>query len=178
MNSGDRLSADKNALVPLDELGRRLTRVLDRLGTRRNAATVADRSVDQLAKYEKGIVEPPFSGIARLCLKAGVRMEWLATGEEPMLASDLPMLKEPETAPYKDSVPAPGGPMDREMNLLTDAIRIAGEVLTRFGLRERTTATQFAEVARFVYAELARGAAEDAASAALDHILELGRTPR
>lgn len=121
---------------------------------------------------------PPFNAVAQMCLAAGVRMQWLATGEDPMLATEQQMVKDEQAAPYKASVPTPGGVADREMNLLTDAVRIAGEVLTRFGLRERSTATQFAEVVRFLYAELASGAAEDAASAALDHIMELGRTPR
>lgn len=31
---------------------------------------------------------PAFDVMARLCLAAGVRMEWLATGAGPMLASD------------------------------------------------------------------------------------------
>jgi len=31
---------------------------------------------------------PAFDAAARLCLAAGVRMEWLATGEGPMLAKD------------------------------------------------------------------------------------------
>ncbi len=64
----------------LNQLGRRLSAVLDEIGTRRKAAEVANRSTDQLAKYEKGLTEPPFTAIASLCLAAGVRMEWLATG--------------------------------------------------------------------------------------------------
>lgn len=64
----------------LSQLGRRLSAVLDEIGTRRKAADVANRSTDQLAKYEKGLTEPPFSAIASLCLAAGVRMEWVATG--------------------------------------------------------------------------------------------------
>src|SRR5689334_1222064 len=70
------------------ELGRRISVLLDRFETRRKAADIALRSTDQLAKYEKGLTEPPFSGIARLCAKAGVRMEWLATGEGEMLVGE------------------------------------------------------------------------------------------
>lgn len=69
------------------ELGRRLSAVLDKIGTRRKAAQIAGRSTDQLSKYEKGMAEPPFSAVASLCLEAGARMEWLATGEGAMQAT-------------------------------------------------------------------------------------------
>lgn len=51
---------------------------------------MAQRSTDQLAKYVKGAAEPPFLPLSRLCLSAGVRLEWLATGASPMLASEEP----------------------------------------------------------------------------------------
>ncbi len=63
-----------------EELGRRLSAVLDRLPSRQKAAETAGRSTDMLNKYERGVAEAPFMAMANLCLAAGVRMEWLATG--------------------------------------------------------------------------------------------------
>lgn len=122
---------------------------------------------------------PAFDAAARLCLAAGVRMEWLATGEEPMLAlHEYSGVREPDPPPYRAGAPEPGGAMDREMDLLTDAVRLTEDVLHKFGIRQRANAAQFAELVRFMYAELAAGAAEDAASAALERILDIARTPR
>lgn len=64
----------------LAELGRRLSAVLDELPSRQKAADIAGRSTDMLNKYERGAAEPPFTAVARLCLAANVRMEWVATG--------------------------------------------------------------------------------------------------
>jgi len=41
-----------------------------------------------LQRYIKEENTPSFEVIARLCIAAGARMEWLATGEGPMLAAD------------------------------------------------------------------------------------------
>lgn len=72
----------------LEDLGHRVTAVMDRLGSRTKASEVAGRSADQLWKYSKGNVEPPFLPLAKMCLAAGIRMEWLATGEGAMLLED------------------------------------------------------------------------------------------
>jgi hypothetical protein len=66
------------------ELGRRITSVLNLIGTRRKSADIARRSTDMLSKYERGTSEPPFVAMAALCKAASVRMEWLATGEGEM----------------------------------------------------------------------------------------------
>lgn len=71
------------------ELGRRLLAVLALLPNRAKAVEIAGRSDDMLGKYAKGKVEPPFSPLARLCLATGVRIEWLATGEEPQFTAAL-----------------------------------------------------------------------------------------
>lgn len=68
----------------LEELGRRLASLLDLIGGRQKASEIAERSPDQLWKYTKGAVEPPFLPLARLCYAADVRLDWLATGESPM----------------------------------------------------------------------------------------------
>lgn len=124
----------------LAELGRRLSAVLDALGTRRKAADIAGRSTDQLAKYEKGLTEPPFTAIAGLCLEAGVRMEWLATGEGEMRVE-----------------PAPGGasqPLRRDD--LTMALQLASEAL---GEKELPPA-KHAELVTLIYELLEEGLPE------------------
>lgn len=57
----------------------------------------------------------PFDALARLCLAAGARMEWLATEEGPMLAKDL------------EGSSGPSQPMRPEG--LTIAIQLAAEAL-------------------------------------------------
>ena len=76
-------------------IGRRISAVADALGTRRNAANVAGVSVDSLQRYIRDDNMPPFDVAARLCMTAGVRMDWLATEQGPMLAS--------EAAPFMSS---------------------------------------------------------------------------
>src|ERR1041384_8169770 len=68
----------------LDELGRRLSAVLELFPSRQKACEVAERAIDQLGKYMRGVPEPPFLPLARLCAVSGTRMEWLATGAGPL----------------------------------------------------------------------------------------------
>lgn len=70
--------------MSLKELGSRLQLVLDHFPNRRSASSVAGISVDQLNAYVKGRNSPPFLVVARLALAAGVRLDWLATGEGSM----------------------------------------------------------------------------------------------
>lgn len=58
------------------------------LGVRRNAYEVAGISSATLQRYIAEETSATFDALARLCLAAGVRMKWLATGEEPMLESE------------------------------------------------------------------------------------------
>ena len=50
---------------------------------------MAEVSVGSLQRYINEENMPPFDVAARLCLAAGVRLEWLATGEGPMLTSEI-----------------------------------------------------------------------------------------
>jgi len=62
----------------------RLRIVLDRLGTRREAAEIAGVSLDAVIRYLRGENQPSFHVISRLCEASGISMRWLASGEGPM----------------------------------------------------------------------------------------------
>lgn len=128
-----------------------------------------------LQRYIKEDVSPPFDAIARLCLAAGVRMEWLATGEGEMLASATAKAAEPAPGLASHGARPPDAQM--ELGLLTIAVRIVGEVLDGAGIRAQTDTDQYGELVRLVFNDLARGAAEDGARDALDRILSIARSP-
>lgn len=131
MNSDDHGKSPPASELELVELGRRLSAVIDVLGQRQKAAKIAERSTDQLAKYARGAVEPPFLPLARLCAAAGVRMDWLAWEKGPML-EPLPGVgsaqrpakgaKVAETAPQSGSQPV-------RYDVLTVSIQLAEEAL-------------------------------------------------
>ena len=87
LNVGGEL--ERASRVPGDELERRISALVALFGTRTYAAEVAELSTDQLSRYEKGGT-PSFTPLAKLALAKGVRLEWLATGEEPMYESEPP----------------------------------------------------------------------------------------
>jgi transcriptional regulator with XRE-family HTH domain len=72
------------------ELGPRIAAVAQLYEGRKSAADAGGFSIDQLARYMRGENEPSFSRLARMALAKGVRLEWLATGEGPMYAEELP----------------------------------------------------------------------------------------
>lgn len=84
------------------ELGRRLERVADLYPSRKVAAEVAGKSVDMLAAYLKGRIDPPLGAVQRLCADKGISVDWLLTGEGPMMVADR-QLAEPPALP----APAP-----------------------------------------------------------------------
>lgn len=155
----------------LEELGRRLSAVLDLLGTRRKASEIAGRSTDMLSKYEKGSVEPPFLALSRLCLATNTRMEWLATGNGEMRSATI------QTAPHKGSHPARQPAASMEMGLLTTAVRMVSDVLEQHGARDQVSSDQFADLVQVTFRDLERGAAEDATLDALNRILSIARKP-
>lgn len=63
-------------------LRRRLGQLLARFDTRKSAAEVAQKSVDQLQAYLKGRSAVPLLPIARLCAAKGVSLDWLASGQD------------------------------------------------------------------------------------------------
>lgn len=62
----------------------RLRIVMDRLGTRREAADIAGVSLDAVIRYLRGENQPGFLVISRLTEAAGVSMHWLSHGQGPM----------------------------------------------------------------------------------------------
>ncbi|WP_411832282.1 helix-turn-helix domain-containing protein [Pseudoxanthomonas mexicana] len=73
--------------IPARGIGTRISAALDKLGTRKTAASSLGVSVDSLARYVREDNMPPFDVVARLCLSTGFSMEWLATGIEPPKAA-------------------------------------------------------------------------------------------
>lgn len=76
-------SASLSVPIPAAGIGSRISAACERLGTRKNAASLLGVSVDSLARYIREENTPPFDVAARLCLASGQTMEWLATGIEP-----------------------------------------------------------------------------------------------
>ena len=122
-----------------EEVGLRLSAVIEAYGTRQKAAEVADRSTDMLTKYIKGVVEPPFLPLARLCAGAEVRMEWLASGKGPQGLPEAPV----------------GGSASQDLSVghLTIAIELADEALRGLWLPR----SGYAELVALVYNALMQG---------------------
>lgn len=78
--------ADPHAI----ELGRRIGAVLGLYKTRKHAAVVAGVHVDSLYRYMRGEQSPTFDVMTKLCNHVGVSLQWLATGEPPMLVGNAP----------------------------------------------------------------------------------------
>lgn len=80
------LSAKDRVSLPTTdkEVGKRLDLVADRVGTRAEAGVAAGVSDDMIINYIKGRSKLPFRVASALCAVAGVRMDWLATGDGPM----------------------------------------------------------------------------------------------
>lgn len=150
--------------------GTRFGKAADVLGLRAEAAKLLGIAVSTLQRYVAGEAMPPFDVCAQLCAKAGVRMEWLAFEKSPMYTP------ESYAIPGADrSQPVIREPVGLEPGMHDTAVRIAEEVLGKYGLRDRLSFKQFSELTRLVYNDLARGAAEDAAVASLDRILAINR---
>jgi hypothetical protein len=61
-------------------MGARIGQAADAIGTREVAARAIGVSPAALQRYVREVNNPPFDALARLCLRSGYRMEWLATG--------------------------------------------------------------------------------------------------
>jgi hypothetical protein len=71
------------------DLAVRITTLLDLYPTRRAAAMTAGVSTDQITRYSQGRSSPPFEVLARLALRQGVSLDWLATGTGAMHRSPV-----------------------------------------------------------------------------------------
>jgi len=81
--------------IPASGIGRRIGEIADLLGTRTAAFGAMGVSSSALQRYINEENVAPFDALARLCIAAGARMEWLATGEGP--------IRGPETAQPRTS---------------------------------------------------------------------------
>jgi len=113
------------------ELGTRLARVVALYPSRRAAAKICERTDEMLARYEKGLADPPFSVVAKLALDKGVSLEWLASGEGPMERGV------PPAAPPLDSV------------LMQDCVALVLESLSERGVSMPNA--RFAECVLLLY---------------------------
>lgn len=84
--------------IPAPGIGSRIGLAADRLKRRTTAAKAMGVSADALQRYIREENEPPFGALARLCGAAGVRLEWLASGEGPMLAAETAPLSQSQVA--------------------------------------------------------------------------------
>lgn len=74
--------------IPAPGIGRRIGEVADLLGTRVAAYTAMGVSSSALQRYINEENVAPFEALARLCIAAGARLEWLATGEGAIRGSE------------------------------------------------------------------------------------------
>ena len=81
---------DTKSPVPIlaPGIGTRISAVSSAIGSRKDAALVAQVSTDSLQRYIREENMPPFDVAARLCAAAGVRLDWLVTAQEPMRTSE------------------------------------------------------------------------------------------
>lgn len=134
--------------IPTSGIGQRIGEVAALLGTRTSAYQVMGVSSAALQRYIKEENVPPFDAVARLCVAAGVSLDWLATGEGPMKGS--------EAAPQLGSQVA---------RLDFGTLRAAVEVLDRVleDVDATTDAAGRAELVVAIYELLEQGSALDAA---------------
>ncbi|MBP5857079.1 helix-turn-helix transcriptional regulator [Marivibrio halodurans] len=69
-------------------LGDRLRQVCALIGSKKAAADAMGVSEDMIYRYLKGETKPPLMPIVALCERAGVRVDWLASGRHPVFAED------------------------------------------------------------------------------------------
>ena len=66
----------------------RISHVIDLYGRRRSAAEAAGKSEDQIAAYRRGRNEPQFTAVVRLAHGLGISLDWVATGQPPMMLAE------------------------------------------------------------------------------------------
>lgn len=142
--------------ILISGIGQRIGEAAAALGTRTSAYTVMGVSSAALQRYIKEENVPPFDAIARLCLAAGVRLDWMATGEGVMKVS--------KTAPDEGSqVPR------LNVGTLRAAVEVLERVLTE--VDATTDAAGRAELVVAIYELLEQGSALDAAQRVVAQML-------
>lgn len=132
--------------IPSPGIGRRIGEAAELVGTRTSAYKVMGISSAALQRYIKEENAPPFEAVARLCVAAGVSLDWLATGEGEMR----------QTASDKGSQPA---------RLDHETLRLAVQVLDKAleSANASTDSAGRAELLVAIYELLEQGAAQEAA---------------
>ena len=69
----------------LAKLSQRIEKVLELYPSRALAAKACGKSEDSLWAWTKGKYDPSFTAVALLAVGVGVRIDWLATGQGPMM---------------------------------------------------------------------------------------------
>nr|WP_246523448.1 helix-turn-helix transcriptional regulator [Neoroseomonas eburnea] len=88
--AGNRLPGSKAKPGSLDRArGARVKEAIARVGTQKDAARLSGVAYGTITNYADG-GEMKLSNAAALARATGVRLDWLATGEGPMRASDPP----------------------------------------------------------------------------------------
>jgi hypothetical protein len=86
--------SDKSALGTESDIafspgiGKRIAEIAKCVGSRVKAAEIAEVSQASFQRYISEQSMPPFDAVAKLCLKSGVSLEWLATGDGEMRVQD------------------------------------------------------------------------------------------
>ena len=117
IKSEPRVKNRKSVPILTPGIGTRISAAAEQIGTRKSAAGAAGVSSDSLQRYIREEVEPTFSAVAGLAHAAGVNLEWLATGEGPMLRGEAEHV----------------APLDQ--GVMRDVIQVVEEFLQERGLR-------------------------------------------
>lgn len=122
-----------------DESGftRRLTAVIGLYKRKTHAAETAGVTTQTLRKYVDGSSEGAFSKVAKMAMRQGVSLEWLATGGGEMLTKDR-----------DKSEPVSNGD-EVNMEALEHAIEMAEDGIKT--MKRRFTTSQKAEMIRLMY---------------------------
>lgn len=65
-----------------NDFGHRLKLVVDKIGNLAKAGAVAEIKPEMVGKWRDGDTKPPLFPVARLCVAAGVSVDWLLFGTE------------------------------------------------------------------------------------------------
>lgn len=127
---------DGGALVPgFDaELGNRLKWVVDRIGSQKAAGVVADVKAEMIGKYLAGKAKPSFYSVRALAGAAGVRLDWLASGEgDPYEGATAPSPADQATVmvPHYDLALSAGSGAFNDGNAVTEFVPFPNDILRR-----------------------------------------------
>lgn len=117
-----------------EELGHRLSEVIQLIGTLQKASDIAGVTAEQFARWRDGKAKMPLKAAARVCAASGRSLDWLAFGRV-------------SNVPAAQPAPEPGEPVD------LDAMEAVIEAVSReLALQEkRLDPGDFGKLCRLVY---------------------------